>query len=115
MPKIFAYLDVCVFFRGFCLTVNGEKGEMKGKNIQLKILKLPHEIDCDKSYHEVMNWLISAFIFNQLQASHKRVLYWKYLFLILNENIWCQYSKEPSQWDGSFEHQNVCLSFWVRK
>ena len=44
-----------VYFRGFCLTVNGEKGEMKGKNIQLKILKLPHEIDSDKSYHEVIN------------------------------------------------------------
>ena len=33
--------------------MNGEKGEMKGKNIQLKIVKLPHEIDSDKSYHEV--------------------------------------------------------------
>ena len=41
--------------RAFCLTVNGEKGEMKGKNIQLKIVKLPHEIDTDKSYHEVGN------------------------------------------------------------
>ena len=29
------------------------------------------------------------------------------LFLsnILNQNICCGYSKEPSQWDGSFEHQ----------
>ena len=35
--------------------MNGEKGEMKGKNIQLKIVKLPHEIDTDKSYHEVGN------------------------------------------------------------
>ena len=28
-------------------------------------------------------------------------------FLILN--IWCGYSKEPSQWDGSFEHQKPML------
>ena len=28
---------------------------MKGKNIQLKIVKLPHEIDSDKSYHEVFS------------------------------------------------------------
>ena len=25
------------------------------------------------------------------------------------QNICCGYSKEPSQWDGSFEHQNTCL------
>ena len=36
--------------------MNGEKGEMKGKNIQLKIVKLPHEIDTVKSYHEVLNY-----------------------------------------------------------
>ena len=40
-------------FRAFCATVKGEKGDMKGKNIQLKIKKLPHEINIDKSYYEV--------------------------------------------------------------
>ena len=25
------------------------------------------------------------------------------IFLFLNQNIWCGYSKEPPQWDGSFE------------
>ena len=29
---------------------------------------------------------------------------WKLFFLFLNQNICCEYSKEPSQWDGSFEH-----------
>ena len=29
---------------------------------------------------------------------------WKSFFLFLNQNICCGYSKEPSQWDGSFEH-----------
>ena len=27
----------------------------------------------------------------------------KLIFLFLNQNIFCGYSKEPSQWDGSFE------------
>ena len=29
---------------------------------------------------------------------------WKLLFLFLNQNICCGYSKEPPQLDGSFEH-----------
>ena len=29
---------------------------------------------------------------------------WKLLFLFLNQNICFGYSKEWSQWDGSFEH-----------
>ena len=33
-----------------------------------------------------------------------RVCNWKLFFLFLNQNICCGYSKEPSQWDGSFEH-----------
>ena len=28
----------------------------------------------------------------------------KWFFLLLNQNICCGYSKETSQWDGSFEH-----------
>ncbi|XP_060576740.1 uncharacterized protein LOC132734058, partial [Ruditapes philippinarum] len=46
-------IDTVFENQGFCLTVNGEKGDLKGKNYQLKIKKLPHEIDSDKSYHEV--------------------------------------------------------------
>ena len=33
-----------------------------------------------------------------------RVRYWKLFFLLLNQTICCGYSKEPSRWDGSFEH-----------
>ena len=33
-----------------------------------------------------------------------RVRNWKLCFLFLNQNICYGYSKEPSQWDGSFEH-----------
>ena len=30
--------------------------------------------------------------------------YWKIIFLFLNQNICCGYSKELSRWDSSFEH-----------
>ena len=30
-------------------------------------------------------------------------------FLFFNQNICCGYSKEPSQWDGSFEHSKLML------
>ena len=33
-----------------------------------------------------------------------RVRNWKLFFLFFNQNICCGYSKEPSLWDGSFEH-----------
>ena len=32
------------------------------------------------------------------------VCIWKIIFLFLDQNICCGCSKEPSQWDGSFEH-----------
>ena len=33
-----------------------------------------------------------------------RLRNWKLIFLFLNQNICCGYSKELSRWDGSFEH-----------
>ena len=38
-----------------------------------------------------------------LRPPVKKVL-WKLFFLFLDQNICCGYSKEPSHWDGSFEH-----------
>lgn len=46
-----------VHYRGFCLTVLGESGDMKYKNFKLNIKKLPYEIDSDASYHKVTNAL----------------------------------------------------------
>ena len=40
---------------------------------------------------------------------------WNLFFLFLNQNICCGYSIEPSQWDGSFEHPEIFLSWWIRK
>ena len=38
-----------------------------------------------------------------------RVCNRKLIFLFLNQNICRGYSKEPSQWDGSFEHPKHML------
>ena len=37
------------------------------------------------------------------------------IFLFLNQNICCGYSKEPSQWDGSFEHPKHLLKLMGKK
>ena len=37
------------------------------------------------------------------------------IFLFLNKNICCGYSKEPSQWDGSFEHPKHMLKLMGKK
>ena len=39
----------------------------------------------------------------------------KLIFLLLNQNICCGYSKEPSQRDGSFEHKNTGLKLVGKK
>ena len=37
------------------------------------------------------------------------------IFLFLNQSICCGYSKEPSQWDGSFEHSKHMLKLMGKK
>ena len=37
------------------------------------------------------------------------------IFLFLNQNICCGYSKEPSQWDGSFKHPKHMLKLMGKK
>ena len=41
--------------------------------------------------------------------------YWKIIFFILIQIICCGYSKEPSQWDGSFEHPKHVLKLMGKK
>ena len=38
-----------------------------------------------------------------------------FIFLFINQNICCGYSKEPSQWDGSFEHLKPMLRLTDKK
>ena len=44
-----------------------------------------------------------------------RVRNWKLFFLFLNQNICCGYSKEPSRWDGSFEHPKLMFKLIDKK
>ena len=44
-----------------------------------------------------------------------RVPNWKLIFWFLNQNICCGYSKEPSQWDGSFEHSKQMFKLADKK
>ncbi|WAR24797.1 hypothetical protein MAR_038466 [Mya arenaria] len=57
-----AKLNVVFENQAFDLTVRGEKGGMKGKNYQLKIRQLPHEINSDDSYHEVEDDRVLLFL-----------------------------------------------------
>ena len=41
--------------------------------------------------------------------------YQKLIFLVLNQNLCCGHSKEPSLWDGSFEHPNNILKLVGKK
>ena len=36
-------------------------------------------------------------------------------FLFLDQNICCEYSKESSKWDGSFEHPNQMFKLMGKK
>ena len=54
-------------------------------------------------------------ILQHLSGLYLRECTKKLIFLFLNRNICCGYSKEPSQWDGSFEHSNKCSNWWLRK
>ena len=44
-----------------------------------------------------------------------RVCIWKLVFFFLNQNVCCRCSKEPSQWDGSFEHPKHMLFLGGKK
>ena len=46
----------------------------------------------------------SCYRYSTVTGPQIRVRNWKLFFLLLNKNICCGCSKEPSQWDGSFEH-----------
>ena len=63
----------------------------------------------------VSNFLDFFPIFRANAGLQIRVHNWKLFFLFLNQNICCGYSKEPSQWDGSFEHPKHMLKMMDKK
>ena len=58
-----------------------------------------------------MSALIWKSSWNNYRTFVESALEKKYFFLILNQSICCGYPKEPSQWDGSFEHPKHMLKF----
>ena len=53
--------------------------------------------------------------FDVLSSPKIRVRNWKLFFLFLNQNICCGNSKEPSRWDGYFEHTKHMFKLMVKK
>ena len=49
-------------------------------------------------------WLMNINVITKMTRPPDKSTLSKILFLFLNQNIWCEYSKEPSQCNGSFEH-----------
>ena len=66
---------------------------------------MPHYVALHLGIHCLQKYLFSG-IQNEKGKSglQIRVRTGKLFFFFRNQNICCGYSKEPSQWDGSFEH-----------
>ena len=63
-----------------------------------------------------MQYCSSKLVILCLQPGLKlRVCNKNVIFLFLNQNICCGYSKEPSQWDGSFEHPKHMFKLMGKK
>ena len=67
---------------------------------------------CSTFYDQVYQNQISSFPKSNRPL---RVCNRKMIFLFLNQNVCCGYSKELSQWDSSFEHQNHKLKVKGKK
>ena len=63
--------------------------------------------------HSSVNTLI--YTHQHLAGLELRVCNEKIIFLFLDQNICCGYSKEPSQWDGSFELPKHMLKIMGKK
>ena len=60
------------------------------------------------------NCQIKSF-FSSWNRPPEKSVYQKLIFLFLNQKICCGYSKEPSHWDGSFEHPKQMLKLIDKK
>ena len=66
-------------------------------------------------WHQVMGlWLFLTFLDIVYPHFRHKSNIVKLFSLFLIQNICSGYSKEPSQWDGSFEHPKHILNWWVR-
>ena len=77
---------------------------------QIRLIRVLPVCNSDKYFVEFQPWQPTNIIF----ANGKRKEFSRY-FLFLYQNICCGYSKEPSQWDCSFEHQKHMLQLMGKK
>ena len=65
------------------------------------------------------NFIKQNEIINQCRLLITGLKFWvpgrKLIFLLLNQNLGCGYSKELSQWDGSFEHSKHTFKLMDKK
>ena len=54
-------------------------------------------------------------VFTLASWTVKNIRYSDLNFLFLSQNMCYAHSKDPSQWDGSFEHPKHMFDVWVRK
>ena len=73
-----------------------------------QMFKLMDKTECSTFYVYLYLWLTHT----SLQINVRN---WKLFILFLNQNICCVYSKEPSQWDGSFEHSHHMFTLLGKK
>ena len=69
----------------------------------------------------MLNWdngeksLFVEFVKKEVRFTCLKLSVQQFFFLFLNQNICCGYSKEPSQWEGSFEHQKHLFEMMGKK
>ena len=65
--------------------------------------------------HEILNKSWQTLLCITWSGLQIRVNNWKLIFLFINQNICCGYLKEPSRWDGYFEHPKHMFKLMGKK
>ena len=94
------------------------------QNICCGYSKEPYQWDSSFEHpkHMLKNMIKKIFTICLHHITWVNIIMWSYsrrnrkiIYLFLNQNIGCGYSKEPSQWDSSFEHPNHMLKIMGKK
>ena len=60
-------------------------------------------------------WVVPIYWYTHISGLKLTVRNRKIIFLFFNQNLCCGYSKEPSQWDGSFEQPRHMFKLMDKK
>ena len=97
-PLSFGLYSVCEWFTGVYISI---------KSTKIKFIPiLPKQMAAIQIFQSVIPDMVRPLVKSAYQKNY---------FLFLNQNICCGYSKEPSQWDGSFEHPKHMLQLTGKK